>query len=144
MRRIVAASLLAIVLTGCSGDGTKGQLAPTSGTVRWKGKELEGAVVQFIPLGETTGGGGSARTGPDGKYSLQYVRGGEGVMPGEYKVVIYCRRMPDGSVVPLDYNVGDIDSQTKEILPRTYTDPEQTTLRASVSKGGPPIDFDLK
>jgi len=59
-----------------------------SGTVTLDGKPVEGAVVNFIPIDQTPGGGASGTTDAAGRYLLQPRRRGEGVVEGKYRVRI--------------------------------------------------------
>jgi hypothetical protein len=132
---------LIFALAGCGGSSTPG-LVPVSGTVKLKGEFLSGAVVTFIPTADTRGAGGVGRTDAEGQYQLKYVRGGKGVMPGQYKVTI-SRRLIDGKPVPEDYNVPEMDSPARESLPRHYAEADSTKLTATVAEGAP-VNFDLK
>ncbi len=133
---------LALLAAGCS-QGPKGpELRPVAGTVRWQGQPLAGALVRFIPSGDTPGGGGSAITDLAGGYALTDARGGKGVAAGEYKVVISKRVAPPGA--PPATGKGEHDSPEKETLPEIYSHAQHTELTAEVGSEGRPIDFDLK
>jgi hypothetical protein len=133
-----------LVVCGCGQDANAPKLVPVSGTVTLDDKPLSGAVLTFTPTGDTRGGGATGRTGPDGKYTLKEPRGGSGAVAGAYKVVISKRVMPDGSDVPADYNVPEMDSPARETLPAHYSSPEQTTLIKTVPPEGGTVDFALK
>jgi hypothetical protein len=134
--------LALILLIGC-GQGNDAGLVPVTGSVRWQAKAVAGAELNFIPIGDTLGVGGTGRTDEKGGYELKYGRGGKGVLPGTYKVVISYRVLPDGSPVPENYQVGTHDSNARETLPVHYSDQEQTKLQATVPAGGGPVDFNL-
>jgi hypothetical protein len=135
--------LAVVLLAGCGrGDGI--DLVPVTGTVQWKGSPLTGAIVTFVPINETRGGGATGRTDANGDYQLTYVRGGQGTAAGEYKVVISKRIMPDGTPVPENDPTPPADSPAREMLPAYYSDPDQTELKANVQPGAGPIHFDLK
>lgn len=131
-------------MCGCTNNEPQIELHPVTGTVKWQNKILPGAAVTFTPIGDTHGAGGFGRTDANGVYKLTNVRGPEGVAEGEFKVVISKRLLPDGSDVPENDMTPPIDSPARESLPPNYSDAEHTTLTAKVSKGGPPLDFDLK
>jgi hypothetical protein len=137
--RIAAFAVLA--LAGC-GPSAGPPLAPVSGTVTLDGKPLSGAVVSFIPTGDTPGGGGDGRTGPDGKYTLRSRHGG-GVAAGEYRVVVSKRVMPNGSDVPPDDPTPPSESPAREILPY-YSDRSSPVLTATVPTAGATVDLPLQ
>jgi hypothetical protein len=105
-------------------------------------KPLPDAEVRFYPEGSTGGLGGGGRTGPDGKCTLTDARGGKGILPGEYRVVISGRLEPDGS--PPDPKAPPIESAARETLPATYSDRDTTRLRATVSRDASVHNFPLK
>lgn len=134
-------AMLAVLALGLAGCGGPAGVAVT-GTVTLDGKALPGAMVSFRPTGlKTEGLGGTARTGPDGKYTIQEARGGKGIASGDYIVVISRRLRPDSSAPPLD--VAPMDSDARETLPGKYSDSTLSTLRATVSKDKPVHDFAL-
>jgi len=140
--RAVGLAFLPLALAGCGAPSGEPALIPVSGTVTLDKKPLAGAVLTFIPTGKTRGGLATARTGPDGRYTLQS-KAGSGVLPGEYRVVISKRVMPDGSDVPADDSTPPMRSPARETLP-FYSDPSKPALTATVTVDGVPIDFPLQ
>lgn len=134
-------TLSILALTGCGGDPKGPELVPVRGVVKWKGSPLAGAKLTFIPMGDTQGNGGSAVTNAEGAYEVTYVRGGEGLPVGQYKVAISKRVMPDGSAPPED--VPEIESPARETLPASISSQEQTRVTRTVAAGGAPVDFTL-
>jgi hypothetical protein len=139
VRRAWAGLLLAGVL-GCGGESA--DAVAVSGTVTRDGNPLPDAVVTFHPEGATKGLGGSGRTGADGRYTLTPARGGKGIPPGDYTVVVSRPLRPDGS--PPDPNVPPIESDARETLPAIYSNRDASTLRAKVSQEAKVHDFALK
>ena len=139
MNRLLALfAALALSAVGCGGPAK----VAVTGTVTFDGKALPGAMVTFRPTGLTTEGlGGTAVTGPDGKYTIQEARGGKGIASGDYIVVISRRLRRDGSAPPLD--VAPMDSDARETLLGKYSDPTASILRATVSKEKAVHDFAL-
>lgn len=133
---------LCLILQGCGGTGHP-KLVPVTGLVTLDGRQLAGADVTFMPIGETRGAGSHGRTGPDGRYSLTAVRGGRGAVPGTYKVIISKRLMPDGSEVPPNDPTPPIESPAREHLPRWYSDRQASELTANVPENGGSVDFPL-
>ncbi len=130
------------LVLGCSSGPAHPPLVKGTGTVTWKGKPLAGALVQFIPSGETKGFGATAKTNSDGLYSLKYQTGAEGIPAGTYKVVISRRLLPDGTDPKED--LPPIENPAKETLPASYSSPELTKLTAQVDAAGKALDFALK
>ena len=137
-------TVLVLGLASCDSRPPGPTLLPVTGTIKWKGEILAGANIHVIPIGNTAGAGSLGRTDDQGVYKLKYFRGGDGAVAGEYKVVISRRILPDGSAVPENYNVGPMDSDARESLPIEYSDPDQSTLTATIAAGGAPVDFHLK
>jgi hypothetical protein len=134
----------ALVLCGCSKDPNQPALVPMSGKVTLDNQPLAGAQVRFTPVGTTKGNGSTGRTDGDGVYQLTAVHGGTGAVPGEYRVVISKRLMPDGSDLPADSKLPPIESPAREVLGPEYSDPEQSRLTATVPAEGGTKDFHLK
>jgi hypothetical protein len=133
--------VLVWVLWAALGCGASSDVAVT-GTVTLDGQPLTNALVTFYPEGKTPGLGGNGRTGADGKYTLTPNRKGQGLAPGEYRVVISRRLNPDGSVA--DPNVPPIESKARETLPPIYSQRESSKLKANVSKDQTVYDFPLE
>ena len=140
----VVASCVLLAAVGC-GDKDEGpKLTPVSGTVNLDGKAAPGVMVTFVPVGKTPGEGATGVTDATGVYQLK-VRGTKvGVPAGEYKVVCQKLVMPDGS----DFDASKVpslaDSGARQILPPSYSDGEQTTLKAQVPAEGGKFDFEVK
>lgn len=128
--------LLLVLLAGCGKDANLPEELPVSGTVKLNDQPLTGAVITFIPIGETRGTGATARTGADGSYQLR-------TPEGKYHVLISKLRMPDGSDFPIGTDLAPIDSGAKEILPG-YNDPEQPRLSATVPGPDGKLNFSLR
>src|SRR5262249_9372161 len=104
---------------------------------------VEGAMVTFIP---ENGGGRSAhgRTGPDGSFQLTSTKPNDGVLRGDYKVIVTYQ---EGVAAPPADNVRDVflgmqqaEKQPRKppryVIPTKYSDPSKTVLRQKV----PPPD----
>ena len=77
----------ALILPGCSETGPP--LGIVSGTVTLDGQPLEGAAIVFSPKSQAADAGSSSgKTGPDGKYSLEFGRSRKGAYLGEHSVII--------------------------------------------------------
>lgn len=132
LRCIILACLVSLV--GCGGDGL--HLATVDGIVTLNGEPLAEARIVFYP----EGGGrlSHAITDLDGSYSLVYVDGIRGALPGTHKVSI-------STFVEADPDSDDalIKMGQRELLPPQYN--SLTTLTAELSPGqSEKLDFDLK
>jgi hypothetical protein len=133
----------AAALFGCN-KSVDPALAPVSGTVTLGGEPLGNATVTFIPKDGTPGFGGVGKTDETGKYTLKGSRDdAPGIPPGEYRVVIGKRLMPDGTDVSSSDNTPPMVSPAKESLPDIYSSMTTTTLSANVPVGGGTFDFSL-
>lgn len=128
--------LASAALLGCRGASEGPELVPAGGTVLWKGKSLPDADVMFYPIEGTKGGGGTARTDVEGKFKLKYVRGGDGVPAGAYKVTV-SRRVINGKPVPVGDDTPPADSPAKEELPEVFSSYDSSKIRATVTAGEP-------
>lgn len=126
---------LFLFVVGC-GDGEG--LVPAEGTVTLDGTPLPGAKVDFVPQ-SAEGIPATAETNAEGKFEIRTPQGKRGTKPGSYKVVVTKKNLPPG------YNPdqGAYDpNELKELVPLPYSDPEKTTLTATVEPGKT-LDFAL-
>ena len=86
----------------------------------------------------------SLRTKATGEYTLTGSRGGTGVCPGNFKVVVSKLVLPDGGEIPEKSTKSPMELKASETLPPHYSQPEKTILTASVPADGGTIDFPLK
>jgi hypothetical protein len=132
-----------IFFAGC--NKTDPSLVPVAGTITLNDQPMANATVTFIPKDGTPGFGGVGKTDAAGKYHLRGSRDdAAGIPPGEYRVVIGKRLMPDGSEVPANDNTPPINSPAKESLPAAYSSMAASTLSATVRHDEGAIDFALR
>ena len=131
------------ILAGCGRSGPK--TVEVSGTVKVKGKAVEGVEVQFV--GEKFAGVG--KTDAQGKFRLA-----SGAMPGRNKV---CFRKFDTGQLTEDSKAGMDAGQfaamqqaqgsaakVKQLIPAEYSDPATTKMEFNVpANGTTSADFDL-
>lgn len=137
---------LLVVAAGCGpGNG----LVPVRGTAKLDGTPLSGAVVTFHAEPGTRGNGGSALTDGKGAFVMRSPQASAGVLPGTYRITVTCRRpTPEAErriaeQVAAGLQPALSESDTKETLPRAYTQPDLTTLRHVVGSAGGVLDLDL-
>lgn len=137
--------LCAVACAGCGGPAAvKLDVVPAKGVVTLDGQPLANADVTAIPLGDTEGAGGTARTNAQGEFSITHFRGEPGLPKGEYRVTVSLRKLPDGSVPPVNDPTPPIESPAVETLPPAYSQIDTTTLRWNLAADGAPTTFALK
>jgi hypothetical protein len=144
---LACAAVCALLAGGCGGHP---QTAPVTGKVTLHGKPVGPGSILFMPDEDrgTKGKAASGNFGPDGAYTLTTYRDGDGAVVGFHKVTIRLISAPAaaenrGSVErPMTPTRtgggGETDIRVK------YANVQRPLLSAEVSKGGGPIDFDLK
>lgn len=131
--------LSTLPLCGCGGQ--KYGMVPAVGHITYKGQPLKFGSVAFHPI-KTVQQGVPHRMGlgfikTDGSYSLSTFKKDDGVMPGEYAVIVICREKPKASD-PEDYS-------PPSIIPERYARSETTPLKITVPDGkAGPLTFDFK
>lgn len=151
--RFVVWAAIACLIAGCGGsDVPTFKLVPVSGVVKLNGTPLADADVQFHFDGVEKPDkyfGSTGKTDPNGKYEL-ITNDQKGCVEGRFKVVISKWADSQGNPVVIDPESGMDLEQLKqqgeavELLPPTYSSPEQTTLTADVTAGkADGYDFEL-
>lgn len=141
---------LACLGTGFTGCGLGGPTTvPVSGIVILDGQPMPGAIVTFVPHGETTGYGGQGQTDDQGKFVARMqdgktAAGKPGLMPGEYRVLVNKLVRPDGTVFIATDEEAPIDSNARETVLPQYSDYQRTTLSATIGSGNETLKFELK
>lgn len=138
--RLITTVVLFLGLVGC-GDGLK--RVPVQGKITAGGQPVDGATIQFLPLGTTKGEGGIGRSDRDGNFTLIGSRGGaEGVVPGEYRVSVGRLIARDGTPLPADATEAD-NPGARESVPMPYSSLDSTPLKATVPEAGGTVTIDI-
>jgi hypothetical protein len=126
-----------LLLAGCSSGSDqwkskRPKTAPAAGVITLNGKPLDGAQVILVP---TSGDhGGSALSEGDGRFRLATFPPDDGVVPGNYKVMIIK------SLVPQNPDPGSPESTVpqfaKLLVPEKYTDAESSGLTVEIPASG--------
>ena len=74
---------------------------------------------------------------------MSHFRAGEGLDPGEYKVVVSKLVMRDGSPIPAGTAVSIAELSTRELLPPRYSDYNNSILKSTITDGVDPVSLDL-
>ncbi len=130
--------VLLSTLTGC-GDGHPARSLVT-GTVSYNGKPISIGSLVFVPVG----GGPSAqgKVARDGSYEMGTFDEDDGVIPGNYKVMIVALTSSGGSGLPEDEVKAN--NEPVSVIPEWYGDLEKSGLLVTVTADKPnTIDFPL-
>ncbi|MCE9561062.1 MAG: hypothetical protein K8U57_03305 [Planctomycetes bacterium] len=154
--RVLALSFLGCVIllsVGCN----RGGLVPIEGRITVDGMPVaEGTSVLLAPLGDYKPAHG--KTGADGVFRVYTNVPGDGVMPGEYRVVLVNSMnaipLPDHEVTREDdpaylaylKKVEDFKKRppTKGMLPILYSAPQTTPLRWKIPDDGVFMKLELQ
>ena len=141
--RAICLIFFVLALAGCGGAGT----SPVEGVVLLDGKPLSDASVQFVPQG--TGRDATGQTNQNGEFAMSTFHPRDGVLPGEYKVVV---SPPLGTPDPKQYATaeeamsGANKPQPKKesgiAFPQKYARLDQTPLTQTVPVQGK-LKFEL-
>jgi Carboxypeptidase regulatory-like domain len=122
-----------VMLIGLAGCGGGSKTSPVSGVVLLDGKPVADATVQFVP--QEKGRDATGQTDKNGEFAIR-----DGVVPGEYKVVI---SPPTGVADTTKYTTSEdamsaAKPQPKKDsgFPQKYSRPDQTPLTQSVPTKG--------
>jgi len=118
------------LLTGCSSDGRTG----VEGTVTYDGQPIPVGTITFLPVGE-----GGIKCGGRIENGHYEVEPRFGPMPGPHRVEIHWAQ-PTGKTYKNEF--GEVFDVTREGLPDKYH--SQSTLTATIKRGGNVIDFSLE
>ena len=145
---LLCVALFLLVPSGCQKSKLKG-LVPGSGTITLNGEPVEGAVILFSPINpSSTQRSASAKSGPKGSFTLLTLEPGDGIYPGEYKVIVK-KTQTTGNLVLEEgdrRNPEAIDDRvTVHLLPHKYGDASTTDLTVTIPpKGDKAIQLTLE
>lgn len=161
MSRFCVMSICAVslLISGCGGGGTAGRKTayPVSGTIKFLGVPVIGAVVSFTPQDGQPAAVG--RTDDSGNYFLTTYESADGAVAGNFAVVVMKFDSPvvsedledEGHSADPNVTVTDSHAATSKtksdgvLLPPAYGSAETTPLKVEVTAGGDnKFDFELK
>jgi hypothetical protein len=142
-----------VMLCGCGGRGTVDLRA----RVTLDGKPVEGASVTLVSSGETKNRTAAGITDADGNVKFTTFEPDDGVLPGEYKVLIskapkslaeefvnFDPNNPDDVARMQARERGGFVPYTPTALPRIYLDPAQSPFTCTVPADDQPVVFALE
>jgi len=158
---VALVGLFVLSSIGCGGSDS--QFVRVEGTIAFNGQPVDGATVTFQPM-DSEGGAAAGTTDANGAFTLtsgHAMRGGTGVLPGEYRVLVSKRAPLPPDPIQEAYDRGEFDYDELQrrraavstrpatagptnLFPEKYSKPSTTDLRATVVRGNnSPFNFDL-
>lgn len=119
-------SLTISLLVGCSSD-----LKPIQGVVYIDGTPASHGEICFHPV--EGGRGGSGIIQADGSYSISYLKVGDGLPNGKYKITLVIKKATDDDLRDEEYSG---KRRTVSLIPLAYNDPKTTPLETELNDGG--------
>jgi len=135
---LFTALMICLAITGCSRDGLQG-LVPAGGMVTLNGLPVEGAIIGFAPTSTESGvRSASAMTDQNGRFVVTTLNFGDGMQPGDYRVIVTKTTGTGGDLSPEESarTGGGNDRQIVNHLPSKYGSPETSGLMISIPPGG--------
>jgi hypothetical protein len=86
-REAVFLVLATVLLSGCGRGPTT---IPVRGEVYFNGQPMKDGIVVYVPNESTTARQASGRIQSDGSFILTTFNNGDGVVPGEYSIIVYA------------------------------------------------------
>jgi hypothetical protein len=165
MIKTIAACLIFLfisIVIGCGSDSGFPKTYKVSGTVKFGGKPVDGALVTFVP---SVQGGKPAvgSTNANGEFKLSSFGSSDGAVPGDYKVtisklsgpppdasqslqpgVITSGKMSSSYVPPSAADAAKANNANKNLLPSKYASDTSSGLNATVAENdNNNFEFDL-
>lgn len=146
--RFLVISVACYVLAGCGRDHRdRRPTAPTTVTVTYKGKPIEGATVQFVTVDDPKPATGI--TDASGTCSLSTYEANDGAIIGSNLVMISKTEIDNKNVRPVAPEDADMIGVVpppvlKNLIPAKYSLPATSGLEEEVKKGKNSFSFDLQ
>lgn len=122
------------------------ELTPVNGTITLNGEPASGVTIILFPQQDASGNlpkdTAFGISDENGHYAIKHRSGAEGVEPGQYAVTFSKMVMPDGS--PMEKGAEPAAVGVRELLPKQYTNPQNTKEKITVQKTQDTYDFALK
>lgn len=145
--KYLALAFCGMILVGCGPSGPP--IAPTTGTVKYKGQPVSGATVTFV-LASDPAAVATGTTDAEGKFSLK-TGDRDGAPIGKNNISIMKASNPLAGLsaeeakkksMEMMQPSKDMYAATKSVLPAKYSSPGGSGLTAEVQSSGP-NDFPL-
>ena len=129
--------LLMMVAGGCGSNGTT--TIPIRGEVLYNGaplKDVPQGLVRYMPKSPEGGRQASGRIQPDGSFVLTTFKSADGVVPGDYDIVVSAYSSQPRSRQEVEAS-GGAGVQPRLIIPKKYTDPTTSGISDLVDSDHP-------
>ena len=145
MRKLLTVALclhVLFVLFGCGRSGLPG-LVPAAGIVTFNDEPIEWAVISFAPMSGTRSA--SAVTDASGKFVVTTLDYGDGMQPGEYKVIVTKKTGTSGTTSASASSSAEDRGRSRDRkddrlivnhLPLKYGNKDTSGLTVSISSKG--------
>jgi hypothetical protein len=131
--RIAGVLLTTVLVAGCGPSGPT--TIPIRGEVIYNGQPLKEGTVVYLPNGSGEARQASGRIQPDGSFVLTTFKNSDGVVPGEYDIVVYAYA-PQAGNIPTRAEIEAAQEagrpQRQMIIPEKYTNPGSSGLSDKV------------
>lgn len=132
------------MLAGCSGGNPLPGLVKLSGKVTYNGQPVGSGQVVFLPSTPGEGRQAVGLLGEDGAFTLTTLKKNDGVLPGDYDVLVVAYDKPPGEPSREEREALAGKPWRKPLVPTRYTNVDTTDLRESVTADHPGVvTFDL-
>jgi hypothetical protein len=146
--RVVAFVFSLVAIAGCGGaDANRRPTAPVKVTVKYKGKPVENAIVQFITRENPQPAVGT--TDASGSCSMKTYEANDGAIIGLNDVTISKSELDAKNVRAVAPEDADLVGITpvphlKSAIPQKYASPTTSGIQADVVKGKNEFEYELK
>lgn len=138
-RAVIGLAVLGLsCLAGCGGSGDP-PTVPISGTVTYKGEPIKAGQVRFTPVDPKTTRPAEGKIQPDGSFTIETFKPGDGAMAGEYSISL-IPLADDPTMLAKDVSA----AQKKGPFPEKYANPKTSGLKETVTLGQPKKDLTLE
>lgn len=124
-----------LFVSGCTSGEPKP--VPVTGVVQFNGNPLNQGDVVFVPVDPQSSPSARGKIGEGGIFNLTTIEEGDGAIPGDYKVAVFCtdglREIP-GMAAPA---VGP------SLIPIRYNNAETSNLTQTVGENGGEVTVNL-
>lgn len=147
VHQCIVMALVCGCLAGCSSNDNRRATAPVQVTVTYKGKPVEGALVQFIAVDDPQPAVGV--TNSEGQCALQTYEPEDGAIVGQNSVTITKNAMDSSNVRTTKAEDADLIGITpppilKSLIPKKYASPATSGLKEEVKDGTNAFTYELK
>jgi hypothetical protein len=131
-------------MTGCGSSEDLPEMVPVTGSVVYAGDPVSTGAVRFVPEDETKGRLAIGDIQSDGTFTMKSFNDQEGVVPGNYRVVIVSEK-DDPSAGPQKEGLAAPVKKTS-LIPNNYASFTTTSLKETIGEGDPEktVKYELK